>query len=206
MKDSGQYNVLVFKSRLPCVYMPETDCTSSSCGCCADPGEWKSSLCGCCADCAGCCACVGAHACPWYFIAKNVNSMQQSHAPTDILPECQSFPGCIPLLAGVLYAAGFYGAIATASVMSTGAYGGLLCPSVCMHAVVRHAIRRRYKINSGCCDTCCGDFCCALWCYSCALTQENRLLANKITVRNTCDSMFEGVPLLNPTYESSMKL
>jgi Cys-rich protein (TIGR01571 family) len=173
------------------------------------PGEnpkWDTALCDFCCNCKGTFECVKISVFPWYCFAGNVKEMQSEK--TSSVPKCEMMPACIPIVAGGLYFAGFYGAIAASFATGSSAFGLFFGLPVLMHAALRYDVRQRFKIQSGCCDNCCGDFCCALWCYSCSIQQEKHQLAklhpDPLTAATPTNSMFESVQLL-PSNQFSLK-
>ena len=139
-------------------------------------GFWSSGICD--LDSCTCCySCV----CPCLVIYWNVKNMDMARFPE--IP-CVDKCGCLdrPKLAACMYAIGFSGV-----VLSCCAYIPILnvlgILSVCTHCNIRHMIRENQQIRSDYC-CCCEDMWCALWCYSCAITQEYKQL-KEISSQNT---------------------
>ena len=159
--------------------------------------SWTSGIC---AECCGfncLCACV----LPCVVISENVKTMGDngfSNIPvvdffiTDT-KNTRGKSGC----ACLLYSLG----ILSGGLLSTCPcelyYSNCLgCFSVYLHSRIRKTIRNKYAIQPDCCGEGCSDFCCALFCYSCAMAQEQKQLEDMIVKRqNTTNSMFNGVPL-----------
>lgn len=172
-------------------------------------GPWRTGICDDCCRTPTCClACIV----PCAVFGYNVHLMQLT-IKSERIPQCPQYPLVIPVCAGSLYLAG----LSAAGVIgnTTGPWANALgCLSIAMHSAVRHEIRTHVKIQQrmkdDCCDSPWGDCCCAIWCYSCAMAQENRLL-NRLydeehLVTPTHNSMMENVPLIHPTAPSLNKL
>ena len=146
-------------------------------------GFWSSGICD--LDCTCCFACI----CPCVVIYWNVEKMDITQIPK--IP-CVDKCGYLdrPSVAACIYAIGFLGAF-------LGVYDPLffvlgILP-VCTHYNIRHSIRDKLNIRADCC---CEDLWCAIWCYSCAMTQENKELAeNSSPQPNPPNSMMGNTPI-----------
>lgn len=138
--------------------------------------QWSSGLCE--PSCKCFCACF----LPCVVFAQNVDLMETNKiSPIPVVDQCTPPPPTCskPLCGGVLYGVGTLGVYLNACVPLDGPLFSLAqCLSIYVHMQVRGKIRSHYNIEPECCGSSsdCDDFCCAMWCYSCALTQENRML------------------------------
>lgn len=131
----------------------------------SENGRWASSLC------ADCCACKDDGACclscvfPYQFMADNTD---------------KAFPNAKnqSIAAGLCYSLTFYAQFISYGAASgnacVSALGMLHCASVCFHGLLRGRIRNKYAIPHPC--GFCDDWCTAIWCYSCAMSQEHMQL------------------------------
>jgi Cys-rich protein (TIGR01571 family) len=152
--------------------------------------QWHSGICGGCLTSTCCFACV----IPCFVFAENVNMMEALDIDKIPVVDCFSH-GSRGTWAGVLYGLGVLG-----SAVGTGTTGGaglasqglslLSCLSIFMHAGVRKRIREQYNIGSDCCGSC-GDCCCAMFCYSCAMSQE------RLQLEAETQNLEQGQPLNN---------
>jgi hypothetical protein len=91
-----------------------------------------------------------------------------------------------PTTAGVFYGLGVAAQIvgnfmaALTGKYACSALSGVQCAAVLFHTELRKEIRTKAQIPTHWCTNhcgdCCEDFCCALFCTSCALTQEQKQL------------------------------
>ena len=135
--------------------------------------DWSSSICDCCCELTCCLALF----CPCCVFGQNVKLMQNKWTGDTIpvVDECGCSKCNKPICAGILYALGMVGGFVAGN--TTSQYASLLaCLSVTMHCRVRRIIRKHNGIDPDCCGDACSDFCCALFCYSCAMAQEQRQL------------------------------
>ena len=93
-----------------------------------------------------------------------------------------------PLVGGVIYG------ISEITGFGTGI-------SLCLHADLRHAIRKHQKIPACCCPCCCDGFCedlfCVTSCSCCAFTQEKKELQNMVITPERSRLVSSVVPELN---------
>ena len=156
--------------------------------------EWSSGICDCCET----TACAQACCCPCLVFMWNVQLMEQKGFEN--IPVVGVCTGYAPVCACALYATGmlggFVGGNTAASYAHPAAYvaNSAGCLPAFLHGLIRHTIRKQNKIHGNVCDSEWGDCCCALWCYSCALAQENRMLEKMGDISEKTNSM---APLLH---------
>ena len=172
--------------------------------------QWTSGLC------EPSCTCVGACFLPCVVFASNVSLMEKNNFNSipviDVcMPPCTSL--CSKPICGMsLYGVGTVGMYLNTCFTFSGPFGCLFsmaqCVSIFTHMKVRNKIRKQYNISPDCCKECCdgecGDFLSAMFCYSCALAQENRMLENRkpsdvsATDPPTQPNFFDGVRMDSP--------
>ena len=158
--------------------------------------EWQTGLC----EISSTCWCALFFPC--CVFAQNVKLMQRNGMnDIPVVDECGCSKLDKPMCAGVLYALGLCGGILagnTTSIQFTN-YANLLgCFSVYIHSRVRGIIRTHNNIGPGCCGEGCTDFCCALWCFSCAMAQEEREMLIMMNPQQV-NSIFGGVRMDPPS-------
>jgi Cys-rich protein (TIGR01571 family) len=147
--------------------------------------DWKSGICECCCDMTCCVAMV----CPCVVLTWNAREMQAKGVSLSWLDTCLAPDTTMdkPLIGGVVYGLGEI----------TGLHG----ISLCLHADLRHAIRKHQKIPACCCPCCCDGFCedlfCVTSCSCCAFTQEKKELQNMVIIPERLRLVSSVVPELN---------
>ena len=127
--------------------------------------QWKSGICGCCCDMTCCVAMV----CPCVVLTWNARDMQAKGVSLSWLDKFCAPDTTMdkPLIGGMIYG------ISEITGFGTGI-------SLCLHADLRHAIRKHQKIPACCCPCCFDGFCedlfCVTSCSCCAFTQEKKEL------------------------------
>jgi Cys-rich protein (TIGR01571 family) len=152
--------------------------------------HWSTNICDGCNSPTCWCACV----LPCFVFAQNVKLMQEKGMnQIPVVDECGCSNCNKSACAGTLYALGLIGgSIGGNSSSSLYPANALTCLSVYIHSRVRGIIRKKNGIGHDCCGDECSDFCCALWCFSCAMAQEQKML-EKMSSPNPSNSMFNGV-------------
>ena len=147
---------------------------------------WSTGICDCCVSCDDCKTCCCAFVFPCVIIYKNVKKMDTLMIYG--IPFVRDV-GCLdrPSLACCMYAVGYAGAFLNVYSWSSPLVNFLEILSVFTHYNIRQTIRKDQKFDSECC--CCEDFCCAIWCYSCAMSQESRHLTEIIKQSKNTNSM-----------------
>ena len=144
--------------------------------------QWSSGICGF-AD--RCDLCAMALVCQCVVVAENVKRMEQKGVSVPVIDACQCGLDK-PTSARVFYGLGVAAQVVGNFIATlTGKYAcsalsGVQCAAVLFHTELRQEIRKTAKIpsqwGSDHCGDCCDDFVCALFCTSCALTQEQKQL------------------------------
>ena len=124
--------------------------------------DWKSGICECCCDLTCCFGMV----CPCVVYTWNARAMQ-TKGVSSMLDQFLGPSVDAPLVGGI-----FYG-LSEITGFGTGI-------SLCLHADLRHALRKHQNIPACCCPCCCDGFCedifCVTSCSCCAFTQEKKEL------------------------------
>jgi Cys-rich protein (TIGR01571 family) len=158
--------------------------------------SWSTGICEQCCSYECFCACFF----PCCVFAENVNLMgKKGFAYIPVVDLCNTYTTKVcskGACAGVLYSLGiFSGALTNAGPDMLYANNCLGCFSVFLHSRVRRAIRKEKGIPPDCCGDGCSDICCALFCYSCAMAQEQATL--ELMAKPQQNSMFTDVPIKN---------
>jgi hypothetical protein len=115
---------------------------------------------------------------------------------------CDACPKCTPVCASFFYGLAFYGGTVATNTTSVFYYANFVgCLAVYIHAYFRGKVRETLGIDkkgSYNLNYVWGDCCCALWCYSCAMTQEYKMLNINKDQAKTLASMMDGVEMLPP--------
>jgi len=105
--------------------------------------------------------------CPCVVLTWNAREMQAKGVSLSWLDKCVGHTMDKPLAGGIIYG------ISEITGFGTGI-------SLCLHADLRHAIRKHQKIPACCCPCCFDGFCedlfCVTSCSCCAFTQEKKEL------------------------------
>ncbi len=160
--------------------------------------EWSSGICECHTH---PCTFISTLIFPWATIGINARQMQKRYP--DTLPEPCDTPECTPVCASFIYgltlAAGVgMSALACSHSQYIAGSNVILCFTAGTHAAFRYTLRQQKDITGDWCDNMLGDCVCALFCYSCAMTQEYKTLGDYNAVHTTPpkpDTMFTDVSL-----------